>query len=168
VATVAAAAGIVAVPLARADDEVLLEVGYRIAAVALLVLVAALALELPRLVPVALVLLGGLYGAQLAVDDAGVDAAAVLLAGGVFLTAELAYWSLEEQAGARTAPGELLRRLATVIGFALGALPLGAALLLLVEGVRTRGLAVDVLGAAAAAATLIAVALFARGQRRAD
>jgi hypothetical protein len=38
-------------------------------------------------------------------------------------------------------------------------------LLALVDGVRTGGLAVDLLGAAAAAATLIAIALFAARQQ---
>jgi hypothetical protein len=47
---------------------------------------------------------------------------------------------------------------------AVGALLVAAMLLALVDSVRTRGLAVDVLGAAAAAATLTAIALFARRQ----
>jgi hypothetical protein len=115
---------------------------------------------------VALLLLGGMYGAQLAVDDAPLDPATPLVAVVLFVTAELAYWSLEERAGARTEPGELLRRVAVVAGFALGALLVAAMLLALVDEVRTGGLAVDLLGAAAAAATLIAIALFARQQSR--
>ena len=162
----AAGAGIAALPLARADDEALVEIGYRVAAVALLAVVAALALRWAKLVPVALLLLGGMYGAQLAVDDAPLDPATPLVAVMLFVTAELAYWSLEERAGARTEPGELLRRVAVVAGFALGALLVAAILLALVDAVRTGGLAVDLLGAAAAAATLIAIALFARQQSR--
>jgi hypothetical protein len=146
----------------------MVEVGYRVAAVALLSLVAALALGWAQLVPVSVLLLGGLYGAQLALDDAPLDAATPLVAVVMFLTAELAYWSLEERAGAGPEPGELLRRLAVVVGFALGALIAAAALLALVDGVRTGGLAVDLLGAAAAAATLMAIALFARQQGRAS
>jgi hypothetical protein len=167
-AAVAAGTGVAALPLARADHEALVEIGYRVAAVALLALVAALALRWVKLVPVALLLLGGMYGAQLAVDDAPLDPATPLVAVLLFLTAELAYWSLEERAGARTEPGELLRRVAVVAGSALGALLVAAMLLALVDGVRTGGLAVDLLGAAAAAATLIAIALFARQQSRAS
>jgi hypothetical protein len=161
---VAAGAGVAALPLARAEDEALVEIGYRVAAVALLSLVAALALERAQLVPVALLLLGGLYGAQLALDDTPLDPATPLVAVALFLTADLAYWSLEDRRGARPEPGELLRRLALVAGSAVGALLVAAMLLALVDSVRTRGLAVDVLGAAAAAATLTAIALFARRQ----
>jgi hypothetical protein len=163
-----AAGGVAALPLARTDDEALVEIGYRVAAVALLSLVAALVLEWAKLVPVALLLLGGMYGAQLAVDDAPLDPATPLVAVVLFLTAELAYWSLEERTGTGPEPGELLRRLVVVVGFALGALLAAAALLALVDGVRTGGLAVDLLGAAAAAATLMAIALFARQQARAS
>lgn len=137
-------------------------------AVALLLLVAALVLELVQLVPVSLLVLGGMYGAQLALDDAPLDPATPLVAAALFLTAELAYWSLEERTGARPEPGERLRRLAVVAGFALATLLVAAMLLALVDGVRTRGLAIDLLGAAAAAATLVAVALFARRQGRAS
>jgi hypothetical protein len=165
---VASAAAIAALPLARAQDEVAVEIGYRVAAVALLSLVAALALAWTQLVPVSLLLLGGLYGAQLTLDDVPLDPATPLVAVALFLTAELAYWSLEERTGTRPEPGELLRRLAVLAGLALGALLVAAMLLALVDGVRTRGLAVDLLGAAAAAATLIAIALFARHQSRAS
>jgi hypothetical protein len=152
------------VPLARADEEALLEVGYRVTAVALLALVAALVLGWARLVPMSLVLLGGLYGAQLAVDDARLDAAAPLVALGLYLTSELAYWSLEERDGVEPEADERLRRLATIAGFALATLLVSALLVALVEGVRARGLAVDLLGAAAAAAVLLAIVLSARAR----
>jgi hypothetical protein len=154
------------VPLARADDEAFVDIGFRVAAVALLVLVAGLALERAALIPVALLLLGGLYGAQLAVDDATLDQAASVVAILLFLTSELAYWSLEEPARARIEPGERLRRIALVAGFALGTLVVAALLLAIADAARTGGFAVDLLGAAAAAATLIAIALFARSQSR--
>jgi hypothetical protein len=150
------------VPLVRTDDDIVVEIGYRVAALALLALVAGTVLGWPRLIPVALVLLGGLYGAELAVEDSGVDPAASLVALGLFLTAELAYWSLEEQRGFRLGAGELLRRLAVVAGMALGVLLAAAGVVVLVDAFRTGGLAVDVLGAAAAAATLVAIAIFAR------
>jgi uncharacterized membrane protein (UPF0136 family) len=159
---VAAAAGIAALPLARAEDDLAVDVGYRVSAVALLALVAALALDWPRFVPVPLLMLGGMYGAQLALDDVPLDLATPLVAVALFLTAELAYWSLEEATGADPEPGERLRRVALVAGFALGTLLVAATLLALVEVVQTGGLAVDLLGAAAAAATLVAIALFTR------
>jgi hypothetical protein len=164
---VAVATGIAALPLARAEDDAAVEIGYRVAVVALLILVAALALELAPLVPLSLLVLAGMYGAQLALDDAPLDPATPLVAVALFLAAELAYWSLEERTGAAPEPGERLRRLAVVAGFALGTLLVAAMLLALVDGVRTGGLVIDLVGAAAAAATLVAVALFARQQSRA-
>ena len=83
-------------PLARGSEAVV-EVGMGVAAVALLALVASLVLGWPSLLPVSLVLLGGLYAAQLAVDDASLDAGAPFFAVGVLVTAELGYWSLEER-----------------------------------------------------------------------
>jgi hypothetical protein len=141
---------------------VLLEVGYRVAAAALLALVAALVLGWPRLVPASLVLLGGLYGAQLAVDDAALDSAAPIYVAVLFVTAELAYWSLEEREDVRAERGEELRRVAFVAGLTLGALVLAAGLLALVDAVRAGGLAVDLVGALSAATALIAAVLFAR------
>ncbi|MGH3134371.1 MAG: hypothetical protein ACRDNY_11650 [Gaiellaceae bacterium] len=160
--SVACAAGLAALPLARADDEALVEIGFRVVAVALLALVAGIVLGRPSLLPASLVLLGGLYGAELAVDDAPLDAAAPLAAAGLLVAAELGYWSIEERGLVQTIPGEGLRRLAFVATLGLGALLLAAVLLVLVDAVRAGGLAVDLLGAAAAAAALLAVVLLAR------
>jgi hypothetical protein len=142
------------------------EAGYRIAVFALLALVAALVLEQPWLIPVSLVSLGGLYGVQLAVDDVALDSAAALVAAGLLVAAELAYWSLEERERVKGEPGESLRRLAFVSLFGLVALVVSALLLGLVDAVGTAGLAVDLLGAAAAAAALLAVVFAARARER--
>ena len=88
------------------------------------------------------------------------------VAAGLYVTAELAYWSLEERGRIEAGPGEGLRRLAVVAGLALVALLVAAALLALVDTVSARSLAVDVLGAAAAAGALLAVVLLARGRDR--
>jgi hypothetical protein len=153
-----------ATPLARADHDVLFEAGIRMAVVALLALVAALVLEWPSLIPVSLVLLGGLYGVQLAVDDASLDSGAALFAAGALVTAELAYWSLEERERVRVEPGEGFRRLAFTALLALGALAVAGLLLALVDRVGTAGLAVDLVGAAAAAAAILAIVLAARSR----
>ncbi|OFW70946.1 MAG: hypothetical protein A2Y55_01410 [Actinobacteria bacterium RBG_16_68_12] len=129
--------------------------------VALLVLVAALVLEWAPLLPASLALLAGVYAAQLYVDDATLDGAAPLFAAGLFVTAEFGYWSLEERERVEAAPGEGLRRLAIVAVLGLVALVVAASLLALADIVRTRGLAVDVLGAAAAAAALSAIVVLA-------
>ena len=125
-------------------------------------LVAALVLAWPSLVPVSVLLLGGLYGAQLATDDAALDSVAAIVAAGLLVTAELAYWSLEERERVKLEPGESLRRLAFVALLGLAALVVAASLLALVDAVGTSGLAVDLAGAAAAAAALIAIVRAAR------
>ena len=136
--------------------------GLRVVLVAHLVLVAALVLEWAPLLPASLALLGGVYAAQLYADDARLDGAAPLVAAGLYVTAELGYWSLEERERVEAAPGEGLRRLAIVTLLGLVALVVAATLLALADIVRTRGLAVDILGAAAAAAALLAVVLLTR------
>ena len=135
--------------------------GLRVVLVAHLVLVAALVLEWAPLLPASLALLGGVYAAQLYADDARLDGAAPLVAAGLYVTAELGYWSLEERERVEAAPGEGLRRLAIVTLLGLVALVVAATLLALADIVRTRGLAVDVLGAAAAGAALSAIVVLA-------
>jgi hypothetical protein len=124
--------------------------------------VAAIVLGWPTLVPASLVLLGSMYGAELAIDDAPLDAATPLFAGGLLLMAELAYWAIDEREPVSTDRGENLRRLAFVALLGLGALLIAAVLLALVDVTRTGGLAIDLIGAAAAAAALLAVVLFNR------
>jgi hypothetical protein len=155
-----------AAPLARADEPDFYEVGFRVAIAALLALVAALVLAWPWLIAVAVLLVGGLYGAQLAIDDEPLDLGSAVFAAGALVTAELAYWSLEEREHVKPEEGDELRRLAFVVALGIGALAVSAVLLTLVDGVEAGGLALDVLGAAAAAAVLVAVVLASRGRGR--
>jgi hypothetical protein len=143
-------------------DEALRDAGVRVAAVALLALVAALVLGWPFLVPVSVALVGGLYAAELALDDAPLDAATPAVAVGLLLSAELAYWSLDERSPVPGDEGEGLHRDAFVALTGVGAAIAAALLLALVDSVRTRSLAVDLIGAAAAAAVLVTVLLLAR------
>jgi hypothetical protein len=165
VGSVACAAALAVVPLARAENDVLVEVGLRIAVLALLALVASLVLCRPVLLPVCLFLLGGLYAAQLAVDDAALDGAAPLVAAGLLATAELGYWALEEREPVTADPGETLRRIGFVALLVLGALLVAGSLLALVDVVRARGLAFDLVGAAAAALVLTVVVVAHRAGR---
>lgn len=130
----------------------------------LLVLVAALVLAWRVLVPVAAIAVGGLYGAGLAIEDAPLDLAAPAIAAGLFLAVELGYWSIEERERWKGEAGDSLRRAALVALLALAALLVAAALLTLVDAVRTTSLAVDLTGAAAAAAVLLTILVIARGQ----
>jgi hypothetical protein len=153
------------VPLVRASGS-LQTAGVRIVAAALLVLVAALVRGWSPLVPVAIAATGGLYAAQLAVDDATLDGSAPVVATGILLVAELAYWSLEERDRVPGDPGDGLRRVAFVGVLAIGALVVGGLLLALVEFVQAEGLALDVVGAVAASAILATVVIAGRSRGR--
>lgn len=155
------AAALAALPLGRASDTVA-AAGARVSVLSLLVLLAALVHGLAPLVPAALLGLGGLYAAQLAVDDAPLDLAAPLFAGGLLVTAELAFWALDERERVAAPRGEGARRLAYVAALGVGAVALASALLVLVDAVRARGLALDLAGAASAAAVLLLVLVLAR------
>jgi hypothetical protein len=159
-------AALAALPVARASDSLQL-VEIRLAAVGLGALVTALVLGWAPLIPVAIVIVGGDYAAQLAIDDAGLDSATPAFAAGLLVAAELAYWSLEERDGARGEEGAGLRHAAFVAGLGVATLLVASALLALVDAVRTKGLAIDLLGAGAAAAVLFAIVLAAREQGRA-
>ncbi|HEX4747202.1 MAG TPA: hypothetical protein VFU99_10010 [Gaiellaceae bacterium] len=150
-----------AVPLAR-GDETFGQVGARAGAVALVALVAALVLGWSSLIPASVAIAGGLYAAELAISDSRVDVAAPAIAAGLFLCAELGYWSLDERHRWSADPGDGLRRTAFVALLGVAAFVVAAVLLALVDAVRARGLAFDLVGAAAAAAAVAALLAAAR------
>ncbi len=116
--------------------------------------------------PGALVLLGAAYATNLVLDDARLDVRAPLVAAGLVVVAELAYWSLEERERVRSEPGEALRRMGLVALLAIGALSVAGALLAVTDVVQARGLALDLLGALAAAAVFLVVVVAARSSGR--
>jgi hypothetical protein len=124
--------------------------------------VGALVLGWSPLVPVSLLLLGSAYSTHLAADDPALDVRAPLIAAGLLLTAELAYWSLEERDEIHAERGESLRHLGVVAALALGGLVAGGTLLAVADLARAEGLAIDLLGAVAAAGALLVVVLYAR------
>ena len=134
----------------------------RLVAVGVIALVAAVVLGWSSLVAASVVLIGSAYAVHLALDDPELATGAPLLAAGLLLAAELAYWSLEERQNVRTEARDQLWHLAVVVALALGGLFVGAVLLAVADVARTRGLAVDLLGAAAAATALLLLVLVAR------
>jgi hypothetical protein len=147
--------------LVDAGDDAL-AAGVRVVALAVLALLAGIVLGWSPLVPVSLLLLGSAYATHLALDDPGLDGTAPLVAAGLLVTAELAYWSLEEREEIRSERGESLRHLGVVALLALGGLVAGSVLLAVADLARTEGLAIDLLGAGAAAGALLVVVLYAR------
>ena len=150
-------------PLSRGDDA-FQQVDVRVAAVAFVALVAAIVQGWSWLVPTAVALVGGAYAVELAIDDTPLDVAAPVVAVGLLLAAELAYWSLDERSHTVGDPGEGLRRAALVATGAAGALVVASGLLALVDEIRGRGLALDLVGAIAAVAVVVTVLAAARNQ----
>ncbi len=154
-------------PVVRGDES-FREAGVRVAAISFLALVGALVLGWPSLVPVSVALVGGLFAAELALDDAPLDTATPGVAVALLLSAELAYWSLDERSPVPGDPGEGLRRAAFVAMTCVGAAVVAALLLALVDVIQTRSLALDLVGAVAAVAVLVTILLAARVQGRAS
>ena len=119
-------------------------------------LLAALALRAAALVPWAVALTGGEYAASLALAGGGIDPLAPLYAGMLFVLAETAYWATVRET-VRAERTVTIRRLSTVLVSA-GVAVLAAAMLLVQADVPLdRGIALEALGVAAAAATLAIV-----------
>lgn len=147
-------------------NETFQEVGVRIGAVALVALVAGVVLDWAPLIPLAAALAGGIYAAELAIADAPLDVAAPAVAAGLLLCTELGFWSLEERTRWLGEAGDVLRRAAFVALLGVAAFLVATVLLAAVDAVRARGLALDLLGAVAAAAALAIVLLVSRGHGR--
>ena len=144
------------------DDGYLARANVLATVVALGVLAAGLVLSLPVTVPVAIALLGAEYVAILGFEADSLDTRAPLVAGALLAVAELAYWSLELRALVVDEAGTYLRRIALLATLVLGAVGIGAVVLALVEAFAAGGVAVDILGAAAALGALALLALSAR------
>jgi hypothetical protein len=119
------------------------------------VLTLGLILRWPTPIPAALVLLGGEYALVLELDDRPLDARAAVVAAGLLVTAELAYWSLELRAEITDEPGSYARRLSVLALLGLGALTLSGLLVVVVDLAGRGGLAVEIAGAAAAFAAVV-------------
>ncbi len=135
-----------------------------LAAVALTALLTGLIAGWTPLLPVAVGLLGAIYASHLRVDHVALDLRAPAIAAGLFVTAELGYWSLDEREGICGEPGEGLRRASVIAALAVVAVLAGAAVLALADVMRVRGLAIDLVGALAAVGVVLAVLAAARGQ----
>ena len=156
---------VLALPMSR-GSETFQEAGARIGAVAFVALVAGVVLGWAPLIPLAAALAGGLYAAELAIADAPLDVAAPAVAAGLLLCTELGYWSLEERTRWLGEVGDGLRRAVFVALLGVAAFRVAATLLALVDAVRARGLALDLIGALAAVTVLATVLVVARSQRQ--
>jgi hypothetical protein len=152
-------AGLTAYPALASDrlGEFLLLPG----AFGTLVLIVALVVRVPSLVPWALVLLLGEYTAFLLLD--GRDRFAPIVAGGLVLVAELAHWGIEPRSVGR-ARELTARRVLILLAIAGGSAALAAFLLGASELAAGGGLALEALGVASAVGTVALLAALARGR----
>jgi hypothetical protein len=109
-----------------------------------------------------IVLLGAEQAVRLATGPNRVDSWTPLYAAGFLLAAELAWWSIEPRVPAWAEWGIPLRRLAIVIGACAGGSVLSALVVLAAGAPLRGGLALELVGVAAATAALAVIAIVAR------
>ncbi|MHB8641401.1 MAG: hypothetical protein ACYDA3_00720 [Gaiellaceae bacterium] len=134
-----------------------------VVAAACVLLALALAAGWTSLVPWPLVLLGGAYAWSIGRGE--VDQWAPVFAAGVLAVAELSYWSLELRG--RVADAERLneRRAGLIVALAIGTVACGGVVLAATSLRIGEGVAVDLVGVAAAVGALAVVASLARANR---
>jgi hypothetical protein len=162
---VAVAAGTVAAAAATAETDAARLTAAIVGAGGILLLALLLLLGLVQLVAAPAALVGGAYAAALAIDGGGVDLAAPLVAAGLLLTCELAFWAHELRRTSPDEPGGRSGHAAWLSLLTLGALAVGTGLVTLVDVARTDGIAVEVVGAAAALGAAILILAVVRHPR---
>jgi hypothetical protein len=134
-------------------------------AAAVVLLGAGAALRAPVLVAPAAAFLGAGYAIGSAVDGGATDLEAPLVGAALLLTCELAYWSHELRTTSPDEPGAAPRRAAWLALLAAAAYLAGAVVLASADLVRVEGIAVETIGALAAAIVVGGVVVLARGGR---
>jgi hypothetical protein len=128
------------------------------AAAATFLLALALATARSAPIPFALLLLGAIY-----TIPAGERAiAAPIYGSALLLTAELAYWSLDERVRQRVQAGVFTPRLLAILAISAAAIPPSALALLAAEAEVARSPAITAAGAAAVVACVALLAALAR------
>jgi hypothetical protein len=131
-------------------------------------LVATLAVGKAQPIAAVLVLLGAAYAVILVVDDPPLDARAAIVGATLLAIGELAYLSVETRSAVTEEADAVARRVGSVAVLALIALGLGGALLVVVDLLRTRGLAIELVGAVTAVGAVGLLVLAARDTGAAD
>jgi hypothetical protein len=126
------------------------------AATSLLSLALAAARSAP--IPFALLLLGAIY----AIPHGDRAIAAPIYSSALLLTAELAYWSLDERVHQRAQADVLTPRLLAILAVSAAAIPAGALVLIAAEADVPRSPAITAAGAAAIVACIALLTALAR------
>ena len=120
------------------------------AGLAIVLLLVALTAARSAPIPIALLILGAVY----AIPDDDRTAAAPIFASALLLTAELAYWSLDERVHQRLQAGVLMPRLLAILAIAAAAIPPSALVLVTAEAGVGRSAATTAAGGAAIVACI--------------
>lgn len=131
-------------------------------------LAVTLAVGKPAPVAGVLALLGAGYAVILILDDPPLDTRAAIVGAALLAIGELGYLSLEARAAVSEEAGAVARRVGSVAVVVLLALSLGGALVALVDLFRTGGLAIELVGTAAAVGTVGLLARAAHEARTGD
>jgi hypothetical protein len=129
---------------------------------ALAVLLAGLILRWSAALAVGVGLLGAQQATRLALGPEAVDEATPLIATGLLLVAELAWWSVEPRVPAWGQLGVLARRLGTLVLTCVAALAVSAVVVVAAGAPVNGGTLLELVGVVAAAAALALVAAVAR------
>jgi hypothetical protein len=127
------------------------------AAAAILLLSLALAAARSSPIPFALLLLGAIY----AIPDGERAIVAPIYGGALLLTAELAYWSLDERVRQRAEAGIFTPRLLAILAVSAAAIPASALVLIAAEADLARSPGMTAAGAAAVVACIALLAALA-------
>jgi hypothetical protein len=144
-----------------AEDGYLVRATLVATLAAAVLLAGGLVLRWPVAIPAAVCVLATPYVAALGFELDGLDTRAPLLAALLFVVAELAYWSLELRGTLADEPGTYVRRVALLAGLAVATIVGGTVVLAVVGAIAARGVAFDLLGAAAAVGAIALLALAA-------
>ena len=160
-----ALAGVVAYPALAAERVP--QIAWLVAGLAPVLLVLGLLVRVEG-VGLGLFLAGASYVVFLELDGRGLDVGAPLVAAGLAVAAELAFWSIALAGPVPPAPGEQARRALDTAAVALGAAAATLVALGLGQAGTGGGLAFELLATAAAVGSLAVLATLATPARAVD
>jgi len=129
---------------------------------ALVMLCIGLAARWSAALAAGIALLGAEQAFRLATGPSSVDPWTPVYAAGLLLTAELAWWSIEQRVPAWSQPGVALRRLLVIVALCAAGAALAALIVVAAGSPLEGGVGLELVGVAAAVAAVAVVAALAR------
>src|SRR5207247_2924396 len=143
---------------ASAEDVLLLILG----GAALVMLCVGLAARGSAALAAGIALLGAEQAVRLVTGPSSVDPWTPVYAAGLLLTAELAWWSIEQRVPAWSQPGIVLRRLLVIVGLCAAGAALAAMIVVAAGSPLEGGVGLELAGVVGAVAAVAVVAALAR------